>query len=142
MRVTSKLKARRKAVLEKSIDRLKAVVAELLERLDHLDRGAELTKSDSKKDLQERIHVASTDLVKVTECLPSIDELLKERRLDDAADLLFACCQVTDKVARLLRQVDEGLWLLEGDRQAGRKGLLPGGADRTLKLDDKNRMSD
>jgi hypothetical protein len=107
---SKKRKARRHAVLHDSCTRMKTVVAELLEKVNDLDQTCKFV--EDKRVLaasKDRLAVAATDLVTVTDCLPSIEQLLSEKRYDDAADLLSASSRVIEKVLRIIAQVQPGL---------------------------------
>lgn len=103
---SKKRKARRHAVLQDSCTRMKTVIAELLERVNDLDQQTEFI--DDQRILaatKECLAVAAADLVTVTDCLPTIEQSLSEKRFDDAADLLSASSRVIEKVVRILGQV-------------------------------------
>lgn len=102
----TKRKARRLAVLQDSCSRMRTVVADLLERVNDLDQQTKfLTDKNIASTHKDRLAVAATDLVTVSECLPSIEQCLAEKRFDDAADLLSASSRVLEKVVRIIGQV-------------------------------------
>ena len=103
---SKKRKARRHAVLQDSCTRMKAVIAELLERVNELDQHSEFIDNQRVQSAtKDRLAVAATDLVTVTDCLPTIEQLLVEKRYDDAADVLSASSRVIEKVMRIIGQV-------------------------------------
>jgi len=115
---SKKQKARRHAVLNDSFQRLKTVVAELLERVNELDEHLRFVDDRQKVSAsKDRLSVAAGDLVTVMETLSAIDQLLAERRFNDAADLLSASCRVIDKVVRIISQIepDVGIRKISGD---------------------------
>ena len=100
----TRARAKRKARLSDSFERLKILVAELLERVNDLDQKLQYAEPDST--VAERLKVAASDMVTVTDCLPAIQQLLSESRLDDCADMLSASTRVIEKVKKLLDQVE------------------------------------
>jgi hypothetical protein len=103
---SKKRKARRHAVLDDSCMRMKVVIAELLERVNELDQQSEYIDDHLVRSAtRDRLAVAATDLVTVTDCLPTIEQLLTEKRYDDAADVLSASSRVIEKVVRIIAQV-------------------------------------
>ncbi len=104
-----KSKARRQALLADSNKRLKAVVSELLERVNCIEEGR-LYRPDEMDS--SKLTVAISDLSMVSDCLSTIDQLLGEKRFDDANDMLARCSHVVEKVMRILNQVDTGTPLL------------------------------
>lgn len=105
-----KRKARRHALLTDGLNRLKTVVAALLARINDLDLqiGYQVKKSDIDAT-KSRIAVAADDLVKVSDTLPAIEQLIGEKRFDDAADLLSASCRLVDKDVRIITQLESGM---------------------------------
>lgn len=127
----SKHKQRRLARLKDSHMRLRTVVAELLERVNDLDEQLKF-RADLKGGVEEdKLKVAAKDLVTVTECLPTIQELINDKRLNDCADMLSGCCRVVEKVTRLLDQVQPVVGLQITDSRSG----------STLKLSMKEKKS-
>jgi|AGTN01.1.fsa_nt_gi hypothetical protein len=109
----SKHKQRRLARLKDSHMRLRTVVAELLERVNDLDEQLKY-RSDMKGGPEDdKLKVAAKDLVTVTECLPTIQELLADKRLNDGADMLSGCCRVVEKVTRLLDQIQPAIQITD-----------------------------
>ncbi len=105
-----KRKARRHALLSDGLERLKTVVAALLARVNDLDLliGYQTKKSDADSS-KTRVAVVANDLVKVTDTLPAIEQLIDENRFDDAADLLSASCRLIDKDVRIITQLESGM---------------------------------
>lgn len=121
----SKHKQRRLARLKDSHMRLRTVVAELLERVNDLDEQLKF-RADLKGGVEEdKLKVAAKDLVTVTECLPTIQELINDKRLNDCADMLSGCCRVVEKVTRLLDQVQPVVGLQITDARSGSTLKLP-----------------
>ncbi len=100
----SRARTRRTARLADSFERLKILVAELLERVNDLDQKLQYTVADPT--VSDRLKVAAADMVTVTDCLPAIQQLLSDKRLDDCADMLSASTRVIEKVKKLLDQVE------------------------------------
>ncbi|MBX9667582.1 MAG: hypothetical protein K2X93_08195 [Candidatus Obscuribacterales bacterium] len=104
-----KRKARRQALLADSNKRLKAIVAELLERINSIEEARQY-KPDGINN--SKLTVAISDLSMVSDCLCTIDQLLGEKRFDDANDMLARSSRVVEKVMRILNQVESGAPLL------------------------------
>ncbi len=100
-----KRKARRQALLADSNQRLKAIVAELLERINSVEEARQY-KPDGIDN--SKLMVAISDLSMVSDCLCTIDQLVGEKRFDDANDMLARSSRVVEKVMRILNQVDSG----------------------------------
>lgn len=115
-----KRKARRHALLTDGLNRLKTVVAALLARVNDLDLliGYQTKKSDVDAS-KTRIAVVADDLVKVTDTLPAIEQLIDEKRFDDAADLLSASCRLIDKDVRIISQLESGMRGISAKTDAG-----------------------
>lgn len=121
----SKHKQRRLARLNDSHMRLQTVVAELLERVNDIDEQMKY-RGDAKSGPEtDKLQVAARDLVTVTECLPTIKELLNDKRLNDSADMLSGCCRVVEKVTRLLDQIQSVSSLQITDSMGGSTLKLP-----------------
>lgn len=121
----SRHKQRRLARLKDSHMRLRTVVAELLERVNDLDEQLKFRGDLKGGPEDDKLKVAAKDLVTVTECLPTIQELLNEKRLNDGADMLSGCCRVVEKVTRLLDQVQPAISLQITDSKSGSTLKLP-----------------
>jgi hypothetical protein len=107
---SKKRKARRRALLTDGLNRLKTVVAALLARLNDLDQQFQYQQSKpDSNSLKARIEVVASDLVKVTDTLPAIEQLISEDRFDEAADLLSAACRLIDKVVRMITQMESSI---------------------------------
>ena len=131
----SKHKQRRLARLKDSHMRLRTVVAELLERVNDLDEQLKYRNELKSGPEEDKLKVAAKDLVTVTECLPTIEELLNDKRLNDCADMLSGCCRVVEKVTRLLDQVQPVITLrITDDSSTAASG-------KALKLPMKNKES-
>ncbi|MBZ0186659.1 MAG: hypothetical protein K8F91_10455 [Candidatus Obscuribacterales bacterium] len=100
-----KMRARRLAVLKSSQTRLQGVVGELMEKANNLDLLLEYADKGNRAALTGKLKVALDDLLMVADTLPTIDQLLKEKRIDDSADMLSASCRLADKAASLLSEV-------------------------------------
>ncbi len=100
----TRARTKRKARLADSFERLKILIAELLERVNDLDQ--KLQHAGPDPTVSERLRVAASDMVTVTDCLPAIEQLLSDTRLDDCADMLSASTRVIEKVKKLLDQVE------------------------------------
>lgn len=115
-----KRKARRHALLTDGLERLKTVVAALLARVNDLDLliGYQTKKSDADSS-KTRVAVVANDLVKVTDTLPAIEQLIDESRFDDAADLLSASCRLIDKDVRIITQLESGMRGISAKNDSG-----------------------
>lgn len=117
---SKKRKARRQAVLQDSYLRMRTVVAELLARVNELDEHCKYVEDKSRVvPAKERLSVAASDLVTLSDTLPAIEQLLSEGRFNDAADLLSASCRVVDKVVRIISQAEPDLGLAPGEKGTG-----------------------
>lgn len=105
---SKKRKARRHALLTDGLDRLKTVVSALLGRVNDLDLSLNYQFKDKDFD-SSKTRVVADDLVKVTETIPAIEQLIAEQRFDDAADLLSASCRLIDKDVRIITQLESGI---------------------------------
>ena len=92
-----KIRSRRLASLSDSQERLKVVVAELLERANDLDQHLQYTGANSG-EAPLKLKSALEDLVILSETLPTIDQLIKERRVDDCNQMLSASSLLAEKV--------------------------------------------
>jgi hypothetical protein len=109
---SKKRKARRHALLGDGLSRLKTVVSALLERVNDLDQQILYASNRQGSDASRaRIAVVANDLVKVSDTISTIDQLIAADRFDDAADLLSASCRLIDKVVRIVTQLESGLRL-------------------------------
>ena len=126
-----KRKARRHALLTDGLERLKTVVAALLARVNDLDLliGYQTKKSDADSS-KTRVAVVANDLVKVTDTLPAIEQLIDENRFDDAADLLSASCRLIDKDVRIITQLESGMRGISAKTDSG----------TTINLTEKNTI--
>jgi len=107
---SKKRKARRQALLTDGLNRLKTVVAALLGRVNDLDLSMNYQiKHQDLDSAKTRVVVVADDLVKITDTLPVIEQLIIENRFDDAADLLSASCRLIDKDVRIITQLESGM---------------------------------
>ncbi len=133
---SKRLRARRLALLSDSLKRMKAVIAELTERVNDADQHLNYAPEKRSAATSAKLESAASDLVTITDCLPTIEQLIVERRLNDAADLLSASTRVIEKVMRVLAQLDP--LLIEHRPQIGQ--TKPDNSS-VIKLQDKRRSN-
>lgn len=131
----TRYRARRYALLKDSLNRLKTVVAELLEKVNDCDQHIKYFPNQDMSVAESRLKVAASDLVTVVDCIPTVEALLNERRLNDAGDMLSASTRLIEKVVRVLAQVEPAL--LEKYTESGGKLKLETSKDNKIKLTDK-----
>gem|GEM_PF-1463588 len=107
---SKKHRARRRALLSDGLQRLKSVSTVLLERVNDIDQHLKYQDQSAESETSKtRIVVVAGDLVKVAETIPIIEQLISEKRFDDAADLLSASCRLIDKVVRIVTQLESAM---------------------------------
>ncbi len=89
--------ARRKALLEDSLERLKLISYELLKNVDEYDQVKKFENRalDSSSSSLKNI---SSDSALLSESLETIEHLLKKRKLDDANHILAASAKLAEKI--------------------------------------------
>ncbi|MBP7860877.1 hypothetical protein KA183_04285 [bacterium] len=97
--------ARRKALLEDSLERLKLISYELLRNVDEYDqakkfenRAVDSTSSSTSSSTSGSIKNISSDSALLSESLETIEHLLKKRKLDDANRILGASAKLAEKI--------------------------------------------
>lgn len=92
-----KLIARRKALLEDSLERLKLISYELLRNVDEYDQAKKF-ENRAVDSTSGSIKNISSDSALLSESLETIEHLLKKRKLDDANRILGASAKLAEKI--------------------------------------------
>lgn len=107
IKVKPKNKARRVALLEDSFDRLKLISLELLRKIDDLDQSNIFEGKKVDTSASQKIKTISCDSALLSDSLETIDQLLKTRKLDDAAQILSASVKLAEKVEQELNDLQK-----------------------------------
>lgn len=105
IKVKPKNKARRKALLEDSFDRLKLISLELLRKIDDLDQSNTFEGKKVDAASSQKIKTISSNSALLSESLETIDQLIKTRKLDDAAQILSASVKLAEKIEQELNDM-------------------------------------
>ena len=84
------------------------ITAELMEKANDLDQHMLYLEGSKTSAQGQKLKSALDDLVILSDTLPTIDQLIKERRIDDTNDMLSASCRLAEKVKDLLADVKRG----------------------------------
>lgn len=90
--------ARRKALLEDSLERLKVISYELLSKVDDKDLERKYSQASDQVYSNSLLKSISSDSALLSESLETIDHLLKKRKLDDANRILAASAKLAEKI--------------------------------------------
>lgn len=104
--------ARRKALLEDSLERLKLISYELLRKVDDMDLAKKYAQ-DSNHASSSPLKLISLDSALLSESLETIDHLLKKRKLDDANRILGASAKLAEKIQADLNNLDQNAIVLK-----------------------------
>ncbi|MCW5824515.1 MAG: hypothetical protein KIT34_17070 [Cyanobacteria bacterium TGS_CYA1] len=104
--------ARRKALLEDSLERLKLISYELLRKVDDMDLAKKYAQ-DSDNHSSSPLKLISLDSALLSESLETIEHLLKKRKLDDANRILGASAKLAEKIQADLNDLDQNAIVLK-----------------------------
>lgn len=90
--------ARRKALLEDSLERLKLISYELLKNVDEYDQAKQFETRTLDSSSSSSLKNISSDSALLSESLETIEHLLKKRKLDDANHILAASAKLAEKI--------------------------------------------
>ena len=78
-----------------------------LEKANDLDQHLKYVEGSKVQGI--KLKSALDDLVILSDTIPTIDELIKERRIDDTNDMLSASLRLAQKINDLLSDVKRGM---------------------------------
>lgn len=90
--------ARRKALLEDSLERLKLISYELLRNVDEYDQAKKFENRAVDSSSSGSLKNISSDSALLSDSLETIEHLLKKRKLDDANRILGASAKLAEKI--------------------------------------------
>lgn len=126
-----KVRNRRLALLLDSHVRLKGIVAELLEKANDLEQHLKYLGPGTFNGEQAKLKCVFDDLVILSDTIPTIDQLISEKKIDETNSMLSAASRLAEKVNGILGDINFSIGIQQ------RKGIPSSKEGDSYRVHDK-----